>query len=330
MTESTTKSEATHPSAVSADDIRSDAPELTPLLNLRPGLLIYTKSNANFHDVGTIFNHAVGATPRAIIRPLNEDDLSLSISFCAREALPMSVRSGGHDLHGRALIQDGVVIDVRGLTSVNIVAGAPVPYAVVGPGVKTGDLLRVLDENGLVTPVGWCSEVSYIGWAAGGGYGVLTGYYGMGADQILGGRVVTPSGMVIDTDDDPELLWALRGAGLGNFGVIVELRVKVYPRPRVLAGILAFPYEEAGSVLGNFEAACEEDLPSAFSGEVMAGDSGSGMTMLIYYNWVLDDNEEQGLEHLRRMRGLGTLVQDTVERSKSRLSLSDKPFPFNH
>ncbi|MBE3046685.1 FAD-binding oxidoreductase [Candidatus Bathyarchaeota archaeon] len=310
--------EAVSSPAVFADDIYSDAPELGPLLDRHSSLLVYTKSNPHFDDIRTLFNHEITTTPRAIVRPTNENELTSSVSFCAEHKLPMSVRSGGHDLHGRSLIQDGVVIDVRALADVRMAREHTPPHAVVGPGVKSGDLLGILDHHGLVTPVGWCSEVSYAGWAAGGGYGVIAGYYGMGADQILGARVVTPNGAIVDTDEDPELLWALRGAGLGNFGVILELRCRVYPRPRVLAGVLAYPFSEVRSVLGNFERICAEDLPRAFSGEVAVGDSGFGPAILIYFHWILDDNYEEGRGYLRKMGDLGNLVVDTVSESESR------------
>lgn len=317
MTDSPIKNKAAPSPAVSAEDVRSDAPELAALLDLQPTLSIFTKSTPYFQDARTLFNHEVTTTPQAIVRPVNEHELTSAVSFCAERNLPMAVRLGGHDVHGRSLIQDGVVTDVRALIGISIVSDGTPPSAVVGPGVKSGDLLRVLDAHGLVTPVGWCSEVSYVGWAAGGGYGVFAGYYGMGADQILGARVMMPTGAIIDTDGDAELLWALRGAGLGNFGIILELRVKVYPRPRVLAGVLAYPYAEVCSVLGNFERICAEDLPRAFSGEVAVDNPGSEPAVLIYYHWVLDDNEEQGLKNLEQMRGLGTLVRDMVKESKS-------------
>lgn len=57
----------------------------------------------------------------------------------------------------------------------------------------------------------------------GGGYGFNVVTYGFGVDQTLGARVVVARGNVINTNEDLELLWALRGAGAGTFGVVVEL-----------------------------------------------------------------------------------------------------------
>ncbi len=53
-------------------------------------------------------------------------------------------------------------------------------------------------------------------------------------------RVASASGEVVDAKDDKELLWALRGAGNGNFGAVVELTIKVYRRPAMLGGYLGF------------------------------------------------------------------------------------------
>ncbi|SPO01950.1 related to FAD/FMN-containing dehydrogenases [Cephalotrichum gorgonifer] len=306
------------PAGVSVDDIQSDTPELIPLLTTRPDLHIYTKSSPHFEDVRVTFNKEVTAIPRAIVRPNDENELVSTVTFCAKNEFPMSVRSGGHDPCGRGIIADGIVIDLRAFTEIKVVDGNEngSPYFIAGTGVTTGDLLRFLDEKNLVTPTGWCDEVSYTGWAAGGGYGSMTGYYGMGADQILGARLLTPVGLIVDTDDDPELLWALRGAGLGNFGIILELRAKVYPRPQVLAGILAYPLSEAASVFENFEKLCE-DLPAAFSGEVLFSDLGAGTSVVFYYHWVYDDeNRDQGAAFLGKMKALGnTLLLDTLAES---------------
>jgi FAD/FMN-containing dehydrogenase len=57
-------------------------------------------------------------------------------------------------------------------------------------------------------------------------------------------------GEVVDTSEDRELLWALRGAGAGTFGIITELRVKVYPVPKLYAGFLASPLAEAAPIMG--------------------------------------------------------------------------------
>ncbi|KAF7587423.1 hypothetical protein BBP40_007242 [Aspergillus hancockii] len=114
--------------------------------------------------------------------------------------------------------------------------------------------------------------VGYVSWACGGGYGFYVGTYGFGVDQILGAKVAVASGEIIDTDDDPELLWAIRGAGAGFLGVVVELRVKVYPSPKLYAGYHAFPPSDAANVFSRFETLLSDGFPDEFSGVTIVAD----------------------------------------------------------
>jgi hypothetical protein len=76
-------------------------------------------------------------------------------------------------------------------------------------------------------------DVGVSGWATGGGHGVLTGAYGMGADNIIEANIVIPEGKVLTANEcqNKDLFWAIRGGGGGTFGVILSLTVNVFPMP---------------------------------------------------------------------------------------------------
>jgi hypothetical protein len=78
-------------------------------------------------------------------------------------------------------------------------------------------------------------DVGVVGWATGGGHGVLTGEYGMGADNILEAVVVTPNGELLTANacQNEDMFWAIRGGGGGTFGVILSITIKAYPQPVV-------------------------------------------------------------------------------------------------
>ena len=69
------------------------------------------------------------------------------------------------------------------------------------------------------------------GWGQNGGYGPLTAQYGLGVDQWLEAKIVTPDGEVnvLNEVSNPDLFWAIRGGGGGTFGVITEITWKAYP-----------------------------------------------------------------------------------------------------
>ena len=81
----------------------------------------------------------------------------------------------------------------------------------------------------------------------------MTGY---GSDQILSARLVTATGSLISVSpsSNPDLLWALRGAGQ-FFGLVTELTVRAYPladlgndRGVIWTGAFVFPLTRAREV----------------------------------------------------------------------------------
>ncbi|KUI70343.1 6-hydroxy-D-nicotine oxidase [Cytospora mali] len=261
---------------VSPSVLASDAPALAGLLDENPGLLVYTHSSPHFTTVSSAANPAVKYKPLAVMRPLSEGAVSHVVRFCVSQSIPISVRSGGHDMLGRSVIHQGVVLDMRGM-----------------------DWVRVSEDR----------------WALAGGYGSFNSGYGLGVDQILGARVVAANGTIVDTDDDPELLWALRGAGSGSFGVVTEFRIKVYPRPRLFGGLLIFPLSDVRSVFGGMEAIINgTGMPEQFSGDTMVIPMQGSYALMFVFAWVLtgDDDLPAAKAFLEKLCSFGTVLTNNV------------------
>jgi len=62
--------------------------------------------------------------------------------------------------------------------------------------------------------------------------------------------VVTADGRIVNAsaDENPELLWGLRGGG-GNFGVVTRFRYRLQPLTEVYAGLLLHPRDAARDLL---------------------------------------------------------------------------------
>lgn len=306
------------PPGSNREAVEADAPALLTVLDNHPALHVYTKSSPRFAEISKVRAETTDMEALAIVRPLNEAEISDTIIRCASEGIHLAIRSGGNDVAERSRNHGGVVIDVRSLDSMVL---APDRKSVrIGGGVTLGSLLKFLDSNGLDTPCGWGQEVGYVAWACGGGYGVECGSRGLGVDQIIGGRIVTASGEVLDLKpgkkEVEDAFWALRGGGAGVLGVVSELTVKVYTQPKVLAGYVWFPYAEAEKVFSNMQSLYEKSFPDNFAGEVfLVNPLGNGGVINHFFWWELKDDEgdlEDAKAYHQKIVECGTVILDTV------------------
>jgi FAD/FMN-containing dehydrogenase len=137
----------------------------------------------------------------------------------------------------------------------------------------------------------------------------------------------------VDTDDDKDILWSLRGAGAGTLAVVVELRIKVYPTPKLFAGFLGFPITEAATVFERFkQIVSEEGIPDEFSGDAIIARpemlklAGSQPCFIFYWCWAaVGGDVTPARVYLERMKSLGTVLINTVQQSKP---LADFPSFF--
>ena len=86
----------------------------------------------------------------------------------------------------------------------------------------------------MTIPAGSCPSVGVSGVTLGGGMGLAARAFGMSCDNLMGAHVVTADGKLhhVNKQSDPNFLWALRGGGGGNFGVVTQFTFKVHKIPR--------------------------------------------------------------------------------------------------
>jgi len=218
--------------------------DLLPLLN---GHIILPEDEA-YHTARQLWSGKINKHPKAIVRCADAQDVVHTVRWARRYGLALSVLGGGHDFAGRALCDDGIVIDCSQVGSVIIDPEART--ARVPGGATVGDLISVSQKYGLLTSTGNVAGVGLGGLTLGGGYGPLIGKFGMVADNLLSAQVVTADGNLITASptENADLFWGLRGGG-GNFGVVVSLEYRLYPITNVLSGLLLYPLNQAKEVL---------------------------------------------------------------------------------
>ncbi|WP_219416049.1 FAD-binding oxidoreductase [Pseudonocardia nigra] len=212
---------------------------------LRPG-------DDGYEQARRVWNGAIDRRPAFVARCRSTTDVAAMVRFGVRHGLPIAVRGGGHSIPGLSVCEGGLVID---LSPMKAIAVDPVRRrADVGPGVLWAEFDRAAQEHGLAVPGGEISDTGVAGLTLGGGVGWLSRAYGLACDSLVAAEVVTADGSVlhVDEQDDPELLWGLRGGG-GNFGVVTRFTFRLYPVPvPMYGGMLLHPIERGGEALRAF------------------------------------------------------------------------------
>jgi FAD/FMN-containing dehydrogenase len=195
--------------------------------------------------------------PRAVVRCASTRDVVATIRHARDTGTHVVPRGGGHCFAGRSAT-DGVVLDLAGLDAVAVGADG---LATIGAGARLAQVYDGLHEQARALPAGCGPTVGIAGLTLGGGLGLLGRRYGLTCDALVGARVVLADGRVVDcdTDREPELFWALRGAGGGQFGVVVSLTLATVPGPRATRFELCWPDAAAAAVV----AAWQEWAPDA-------------------------------------------------------------------
>jgi FAD/FMN-containing dehydrogenase len=197
------------------------------------------------------FNGLVDRRPAVIAQCLGSADIATAFEFAREHELEVAVRGGGHNPAGHCVLDGGLVIDLTRMRGVEVDGDERIARAEGGS--TWLDFDAATQAHGLVTPGGVVGSTGVCGLALGGGIGHLTAQYGLTCDNLVGAELVTPDGTLVraSADENPELLWGLRGAG-GNFGVATRLEFRLYPLETVVGGLLSFAGDGVRDALRGF------------------------------------------------------------------------------
>ncbi|CAE6831899.1 FAD-binding oxidoreductase [Paraburkholderia domus] len=220
--------------------------------------------DAGYDEARSIWNAMIDRHPAMILRCAGVADVRRGVAFARDNDLPLAVRSGGHNIAGTALCDDGLVLDLSPMKSVQIDPAARRAY--VEPGATLGDFDHEAQAFGLATPLGINSTTGVAGLTLGGGFGWLSRRYGMTVDNLISADVVTADGELVraSADSHEDLFWAIRGGG-GNFGVVTRFEFALHPvGPLVYGGLVVLPLDQAKNALLQYRAAVEQ-MPEELS-----------------------------------------------------------------
>jgi FAD/FMN-containing dehydrogenase len=168
-----------------------------------------------------------GIRPLAIAYAETIADIRRVIRWASRYDAQLATRSGGHSFAGYS-ITPGLVVDLSRLTNVHVNTDAT---AAVAAGAKLGSVYGRLWSVGRAVPFGTCEQVGVSGLTLGGGHGYSSRALGLACDNVAEIEIVTADGRLrrCNAHSEPDLFWALRGAGAGSFGIVTKLVFRTHP-----------------------------------------------------------------------------------------------------
>ena len=204
--------------------------------------------DSGYETARKIWNASIDRHPGIIAQCSGVADVIAAVNFARENELLVAVRGGGHNVSGKALCDDGIVIDLSGMKGIHV--DAKNHTARVQGGATLGDVDRETHVFGLAVPAGVISKTGIAGLTLGGGVGWLVRKYGLTCDNVLSFDIVTADGKprVASANENEDLFWALRGGG-GNFGVVTSFEFRAHPVSTVLGGMVMYPRDHAVEVL---------------------------------------------------------------------------------
>src|SRR6056297_1833093 len=279
---------------------------------LRPG-------DPNYDETRAIWNGMIDRRPALIARAMGISDVIAAVNFAREQDIVLAIRGAGHNIAGNAVCDDGLMLDLSAMRSVQV--DPKEKTARVEPGATLADFDHEAQAFGLATPLGINSTTGVAGLTLGGGFGWLTRKYGMTVDNLRSVDVVTADGerRRASEDENPDLFWGLRG-GSGNFGVATSFEFDLHEvGPEVLAGPVVYPGEDAAGVLRHVrdfneeapdEAAVWAILRKAPPLPFLPSDT-HGVGVLVVVAFYAGDMDE-GEQVLEPLRSYGDPIADAV------------------
>jgi FAD/FMN-containing dehydrogenase len=221
---------------------------------------LLTPGDPGYDEARRVHNGLIDKHPALIARCRGTADVVDAMKIGRELGLPIAVRGGGHNVAGRATIDDGLMIDLSPMKGIHVDPHARTARA--QGGVLWKEFNRETEVHGLATTGGVVGSTGIAGLTLGGGVGWLMPKYGLALDNLRSAEMVMADGRVFHANENEhaDLFWAIRGGG-GNFGIATSLQYQLHQvGPIITGGVVAHPFAAAYDVLRFFRDQCA-DVP---------------------------------------------------------------------
>ncbi|MFD9124130.1 FAD-binding oxidoreductase [Kitasatospora sp. NPDC059571] len=187
-------------------------------------------------------------SPLGVLAAADAEDVRQGIRWAREHGVPLVAHSGGHSFAGYS-VNDGLVIDLARLCTTR--ADGSTGLVTVGGGTRTGQLYGAIRPFEMAVSAGTHPAVGVAGLVLGGGCEFAARKLGLTCDALVETVVVTADGRLLTCNEreNPDLFWACRGGGGGNFGINVSFTFQAQPVGDVSTCSLTWRWSDAMTVL---------------------------------------------------------------------------------
>lgn len=214
---------------------------------------VVTPDDPDYSQACQVWNARYTASPAEIVYCQGAQDVAAALGSALDGGRPFRLRCGGHSYEGYSTLDDGVVIDVTDMNQVTVSDDRQT--AVIGAGGRLIDIYTALSAEGFAIPGGTCPPVGISGLTLGGGLGMMVRAEGLLIDSLLSVEMVDAKGRVLtaDRDNHPDLFWACRGGGGGNFGIATSFTFRLVPVKVATVFTIIWPWGDFEEAFGAWE-----------------------------------------------------------------------------
>jgi FAD/FMN-containing dehydrogenase len=249
----------------SSGGLVSNGTDFSPLAARLQGTLVLPAS-AGYDSLRLLINTLYdGIQPTAIVRCASAADIQASLAFVQQNGLAVTARCGGHSWAGYSTTT-GVVLNVTALNSVTVNGDGT---ATVGAGARLAEVYSALIAQGVCIPSGTCTTVGIAGITMGGGIGVLDRQFGLTCDNLVSADIVTVDGRLrtCSATSEPDLFWAIRGGGGGNFGIATSFTYRTHQTQDITVATAFFQVQDFAAVFKAWQA-WPQSLPNTIWAQI--------------------------------------------------------------
>jgi FAD/FMN-containing dehydrogenase len=271
---------------------------------------IILPDNTLYEEASAVFMRK--GKPTVIFRPKNAEDVGLAIAYAQENNLVLSVRSGGHSGVGFSTNDDGVVVDLMYLDTVELLDEAKALVR-IGAGAKWGHVAKTLGQHNLALSSGDTASVGVGGLTLGGGVGWMVRKFGLAIDSVVAAEIITANGQIlrVSEQEHADLFWAIRG-GSGNFGIVTYFEFKAHQVREVFAGTIMYKRDNVGALLRGWRDAMRDapdELTTMFLIMPSFGDQpATAMTVVCYAG----DDETAAKQAIEPLASIGEVISKDI------------------